>query len=84
MMEPTTRCIRAANGTAIEVTETATVETCAGQHHTTIAGLVSPNVSEVMLRIGFLKQERTIWNFDGGEVVLSGYRLKLCSRGRQS
>jgi len=39
-------------------------------------------VSEVMLGIGFLKQERAIWNVS--EVVLSGYRHKLCSRGRQS
>jgi len=50
----------------------------------TITGLVSPNVSEVVLGIGFLKQERAIWNFNVGEVVLSGYRHKLCSRGRQS
>ena len=83
-MEPTTRRIRAANGTAIKVAGTATVEACAGQHHMTITGLVSPNVAEVMLGIGFLKQERAIWNFDVGEVVLSGYRHKLCSRGRLS
>ena len=83
-MEPTTRRIRAANGTTIRVTGTATVEACTGQHHMTITGLVSPNVSEVMLGIGFLKQERAIWNFNVGEVVLSGYRHKLCSRGRQS
>jgi len=73
-MEPTTRRIRAANGTAIKVTGTATVEACAGQHHMMITGLVSPNVSEVMLGIGFLKQERAIWNFNVGEVVLSEYR----------
>jgi len=82
-MEPTNRRIRAANGTAIKVTGTATVEAHAGQHHMAITGLVSPNVSEVMLGIGFLKQERAIWNFDVGEVVLSGYRHKLCCRGRQ-
>jgi len=85
-MEPTTRRIRAANGTAILIavpfaTGTATVEACAGQHHMTITGLVSPNVREVMLGIAFLKQE---WNFNVGEVVLSGYRHKLCSRGRQA
>lgn len=50
----------------------------------TITGLVSPHVSEVMLAIGFLKQEKAIWNFDLGEVILSGYRHKVCSRGRQS
>jgi len=37
----------------------------------TITSLVSPNVNEVMLRIGFLKQAGDIWNFDLGEVVLS-------------
>jgi len=85
-MEPTTRRIRAANGTAILIavpfaTGTATVEACAVQHHMTITGLVSPNVREVMLGIAFLKQE---WNFNVGEVVLSGYRHKLYSRGRQA
>ena len=50
----------------------------------TITGLVSPNVNEVMLGIGFLKQAGAIWNFDLGEVVLSRYRHKLHSRGQQS
>jgi len=59
-MEPTTRRIRAANGTAIKIIETAMVEACAGQHHMTITGLVSPNGSEVMPGIGALKQERAI------------------------
>ena len=49
-----------------------------------ITGLVSPHVHEVILGIGFLKQERAIWNFDLGEVILSGFHHKLCSRGRQS
>ena len=83
-MESTTRRIRAATGTGIKVIGTATVEAVAGQHHMTITGLVSPHVSEVMLGIGFLKQEKAIRNFDLGEVILSGYRHKLCSRGRQS
>jgi len=83
-VESTTRRIRAANGTGIKVIGTATVEAVAGQHHMTITGLVSPHVSEVMLGIGFLKQEKAIRNFDLGEVILSGYRHKLCSRGRQS
>jgi len=65
----------------MKVTGTATVEACAGQYHMTITGLVSPNVSEVMLGIGFLNQERAIWNFNVGEVVLRGYRH---STGRQS
>ena len=50
-MEPTTRRIRAANGTAIKVTGTVTVEAHAGQHCMKITGLVSPHVSEVMLGI---------------------------------
>ena len=83
-VESTTRRIRAANGRGIKVIGTATVEAVAGRHHMTITGLVSPHVSEVMLGIGFLKQEKAIWNFDLGEVVLGGYRHKLCSRGRQS
>ena len=83
-LEPTARRIRAANGTAIKVNGTATVEANAGAHHMTITGLVSPHVNEVMLGIGFLKQERAIWNFDLGEVILSGFRHKLCARGRQS
>jgi len=45
---------------------------------------VSPNVNEVMLGIRFLKQAGAIWNFDLGEVVLSGYWHKLHSRGQQS
>jgi len=62
-VESTTRLIR-----AIKVIGTATVEAVAGKHHMTITGLVSPHVSEVMLGIGFLKQERAMWNFDLGEV----------------
>ena len=34
--------------------------------------------------IVIVQQEKTIWNFDLGEVVRGGYRYKLCSRGRQS
>ena len=61
--------------------KTAAVKARAGQHRMTITDLVSPHVSEVMLGIGFLKQGRAIWNFDAGEVILNGYRHKLCSRG---
>jgi len=82
-VEPTDRRIRAANGTRIKVNGTATVEAHAGAHHMTITGLVSPHVDEVMLGIGFLKQERAVWNFDLGEVILGGYCHKLSSRGRQ-
>lgn len=83
-IEPTDRRIRAANGTAIRVTGTATVEAHSGSHHMSITGLVSPHVSEVMLGIAFLKHEKALWNFDLGEIVLSEYRHKLCSRGRAS
>jgi len=54
-LEPTARRIRAANGTAIKVIGTATVDANAGAHHMTITGLVSPHVNEVMLGIGFFE-----------------------------
>jgi len=44
----------------LKVIGTATIEARAGRHHMTITGLVLPNVNEVMLEIGFLKQAGAI------------------------
>ena len=82
-LESTARKITAANGTAIKVLGTATVSASSGQHHMRISGLVSSHVGEIMLGIGFLKEHDAVWNFRVGEVVLAGYRHKLCSRDRQ-
>jgi len=53
--EPTTRRLLAENGTSIKVVGTATVAASAGSYHLTSTGLVSPQVSEIMLGIGFLQ-----------------------------
>lgn len=49
-----------------------------------IPGLVSPHVGEVMLGIDFLKEHDAVWNFQVGEVVLGGFRHKLCGGDRRA
>ena len=83
-LEPTSRRILAANGTAIKVTGSATVDATSGSHHVSITGLVSPHVHEVMLGIDFLKQQKAVWNFQSGEVVLNGHLHKLCGKKRHT
>ena len=79
VLEESTRRITAANGTPIRVLGSASVAVSAGRHQMHLNGLVSPNIKEIMLGIDFLQEHNAMWNFATGEIVLSGYRHKLCS-----
>ena len=76
-LEPTTQRLLAANGTAIRVDGRATMEAAAGSQRLTISGLASPHVNEVMLGIDFLEQQRAIWNFEAGEIIIGGFHHSL-------
>jgi len=46
--------------------------------------LVSPHISEIMLGIRFLQEQRAVWNFASGEILLGRYRHKLCSKSHRT
>ena len=79
-LSPTTYILKAANNTGIPVLGQATVSFDTSSYMTTITGLVSEHVSEVMLGVDWLTRNKVKWNFDEAGVELGGHYHRLCSR----
>lgn len=75
------RCV-AANGTTIYALGRAVVRARVGNQQCIIDGLVSEDVSELMLGIDFLKDNDALWNFTCNELVLGGQVHQLETRER--
>ena len=72
--------VKAANGTAIPVLGTTCVKGKIGKDMVTIRGLVSEQVSEPMLSIEWLKENKALWDFDKGTLQLRGRTHRLVAR----
>ena len=60
---PTSHTLRAANGTPIKVSGQVTLPLAIGTFKTTVTGVVSEHVTEVMLGIEWLTDNQVIWHF---------------------
>ena len=82
ILRPTDKILRAANGTKIKVLGEATVSFETPQYSSSVNGLVSEHVAEVMLGIDWLRENNATWDFKGSSVLIGGYRHKLNVRRR--
>jgi len=76
-IRPTTRTLKAANGTEIGVLGQATVSFQTDSFTSTVTGLVSNHVAEVMLGVDWLTENKVTWNFQEATVRLGGHHHRL-------
>jgi len=79
-LRKTNRTLMAANGTPIPTLGEATVPICVGEFCTKMTGLVTRHVSEPMLGIDFLVENKVIWDFDSCAIKLGNRMYKLHPR----
>ena len=76
----TNRTLKAANGTPIPTLGEATIPICVGEFCTKMTGLVTRHISEPMLGIDFLVENKVVWNFDNSAIKLGNQMYKLHPR----
>jgi hypothetical protein len=80
LIASTSQTLTAANGTPIPTLGEATVSFSIGAYTTTITGLVSDHIVEVMLGIEWLTTNKAVWDFAAGCVYLNGVAHRLRDR----
>ena len=80
MVRKTKRTLKAANGTAITILGEVSLPVYIGQYATRITGLVSQHVSEPMLGIDFLVENKAVWDFDKSKIWIANKSYWLRSR----
>ena len=82
---PTKKTLKAANGTEIPVLGKATVPLETEKFSSSITGLVSEHVAEVMLGIDWLTENNASWDFKGASILLAGspHALTVCRGARK-
>ena len=76
-IRPTTQTLKAANGTEIGVLGQATVSFQTHSFTSTVTGLVSNHVAEVVLGVDWLTENKVTWNFQEATVRLGGHHNRL-------
>jgi len=76
----TNRTLKAANGTIIPILGEVTLPVIIGQYRTQVNGLVSQHVSEPMLGIDFLVDNKAMWDFDQSTICIGDSWYMLRSR----
>jgi len=76
----TTQTVSAANGTDIAILGEVSLPLSVGKFSGTISGLVSEDVGEVMLGIGWMEDNAVTWEFDSSRVKI-GQRYYALKRG---
>jgi len=71
----------AANGTRIPIKGYTSIQASIGDIPVAVNGLVSEHVHEVMLGYDWMRDNRVMWNFIDGEIVVLGQTFKLQSGG---
>lgn len=80
LLRTTTQTLKAANGTEIKVLGQATLPFQTVSYASTVTGLVSEHVAEVMLGIDWLVENRAVWDFCESIIQLGGVRHNLHTR----
>ena len=79
-IKPSSQQLRAANGSTIRVLGEITVTALAHGRVFKVSGLVTDNVSVVILGLDFLYENEASWSIGRAEVVLRGTTFRLYSR----
>ena len=79
-IEDTSRTLKAANGTPISTLGEVTLPMQIGSFHTTVTGLVSDHVAEVMLGIDWMVANGVVWSFRQSMVWIGPHSFNLLSR----
>jgi len=79
-LTPTSQKLLAANNTLINVEGEISLTVGEVPHQFDIRGYVSSHVIDVILGVDFLDQQRGLWNFARGEIMLNGRVYKLIRR----
>jgi len=79
-IQRTSRTLKAANGSSIPTLGEVTLPLSIGRFTTQVTGLVSCHVSETILGIDFLVENKAIWDFDSSTIRLGNEVLHLHSR----
>ena len=84
-VKKTNRTLKAANGTIIPILGEVTLPVIIGQYKTQVTGLVSRHVSEPMLGIDFLVDNKAVWDFDQSTICIgnSWYMLRTRAKKQQ-
>jgi len=85
MVEPanitrSSQTLKAANGTIIPILGEVTMPMKIGRFETSVNGLVSEHVAEVMLGIDWLTTNSVVWEFDKARIALGGEFHRLYAR----
>ena len=80
LIQQTSQSLKAANGTPIAVLGVATIPMRVGNLRTSVSGLVSDHIAEVMLGIDWLTTNNAVWNFAQTKIWLNGEQHNLHSR----
>ena len=81
-LAPTSYTLKAANGSEITVLGQATVPLMTPWYNTTVTGLVTDHVAEVMLGVDWLTENDADWSFKDSSISLGGHRHRLGARPR--
>jgi len=79
-VKKTNRTLKAANGTVIPILGEVQLPVIIGRYTTQVTGLVSQHVSEPMLGIDFLVENKAIWDFDQSTICIGDTWYMLRSR----
>jgi len=79
-IEPTSYTLKAANGSEIIVLGQATVPLVTPWYSTTVTGLVTDHVDEVMLGVDWLTDNDADWSFKDSSICLGDHRHRLSAR----
>ena len=76
----TSRTLKAANGTSISTLGEITLPMEIGSFHTTVTGLVSDHVMEIMLGIDWMVSNNVVWSFGQSMIWIGPHSFTLLSR----
>jgi len=77
LIKPTLHSLTAANGTEIgEIVLPMQI----GRYHTTIKGLVSEHINEIMIGVDWMTTNQLTWKFGGKRIHVAGHRFDLKSK----
>ena len=80
-VEPLSQNLLAANGTAIEVLGAIQVPAKIGRSSTVIRGILSNQVTEIILGLTFLREQNAVWYFSSACIALNGEEHQLKFKG---
>ncbi len=73
----TTHTLKAANGTPIPLLGEVIIPMCVGDFETSLTALVSEHITEVMLGIDWLTENKILWDFDQSRIRIGNKYHKL-------